>query len=325
MGRGNRPSHGSLQVRPRKRASSQMPRINSWPKVEEATLLGFAGFKAGMTHLSMIDDGHSATKNQEIVVAATVVEVPPVILYGLRAYADDQNSLASQVLSDAFSTDEKISKLLLLPKTNGLETIEKNIDKVREIRALIATLPSKTGIGAKKPVKMEVAVGGKSVKEKLDYCKGLLGKEVRASEVFKEGEVVDLISVTKGKGWQGAVKRLGVELQRHKATGKVRHVGTLGPWHPARVMFTAPQAGQMGYHKRTEISKRILKISDKPEEINPKGGFINFGVVKNDYLLIRGSVGGPKKRLIRMRKSWRPAPAPKKPDIKSLSKSSKQG
>ncbi|MFH1471187.1 MAG: 50S ribosomal protein L3, partial [Candidatus Micrarchaeota archaeon] len=68
-----------------------------------------------------------------------------------------------------------------------------------------------------------------------------------------------------------------------------------------------------------------LKIGDKPNEINPKGGFINFGVVKNDYLLIKGSVGGPKKRLIRMKKSWRPVPSPKKPEIKYVSMSSKQG
>ncbi len=325
MARGNRPSHGSLQIRPRKRAKSQMPRINSWPKVEESTLLGFAGFKAGMTHITMIDDGHSATKNQEILVPVTVVEVPPMIMFGLRAYSEDPRSLAPQVFSDAFSTDEKISKLLFLPKTDGLSAIEKSLDKVTEIRALVAAVPSKTHIGAKRPVKMEVAVGGKSAKDKFEYCKALLGKEIKAADVFKEGEYVDLVSVTTGKGWQGPVKRIGVELQRHKATGKVRHVGTLGPWHPARVMYTAPQAGQMGYHKRTEIAKRIIKISDKPEEINPDGGFINFGLVRNDYLLIKGSVGGPKKRLIRMRKSWRTVPAPKKPEIKYVSKTSKQG
>lgn len=325
MARPNRPSHGSLQIRPRKRAKSQMPRINRWPQVEESGLLGFAGFKAGMTHLTMIDDGHSATKNQEISVPATIVEVPPVIVYGLRAYAMDQKSMTPQVLSDAFSSDEKITKALLLPKNNGLEKIEKNVAKINDVRALVAAMPSKTGIGAKRPIMMELAVGGKTAKDKLEYCKGILGKEVRISEVFKEGEIVDLISVTKGKGWQGPVKRIGVELQRPKATGKRRHVGTLGPWHPARVMYTSPHAGQMGYHKRTEISKRILKISDKPEEINPKGGLINFGVVKNDYILIKGSVGGPKKRLVRMRKSYRPVPAPKKPEIKFVSTTSTQG
>ena len=325
MARPNRPRHGSLQFRPKRRAAKQTPRINSWPAVEELSLLGFAGFKAGMTHLSMIDDGHSATKNQEIVVPATILEVPPMVVYGMRAYVSGYDNPAPQVLSDAFSTDEKLAKAFYLPKNNGLEKIEKNLGKIIDFHILAAAMPGKTGIGAKKPVRMEIAVGGKGPKEKFEYCKGILGKEVRVSDVFKEGEFVDLVSVTIGKGWQGAVKRWGVELQRHKATGKVRHVGTLGPWHPPNVMFTAPQAGQMGYHKRTEIEKRILKISDKPEEINPKGGFINFGVVKNEYILIKGSVGGPKKRLIRMRKSFRPVPAPKKPELKFISTSSKQG
>jgi large subunit ribosomal protein L3 len=324
MARPNRPSHGSLQIRPRKRAAKQSCRINSWPHVEEATLLGFAGFKAGMTHLSMIDDGHSATKNLEIVVPATIIEAPPMIVYGLRAYVASEDSFAPRVLSDAFSTDEKVVKTLLLPKNDGIETIAKNADKLIDVKALVSAMPSKTHIGAKKPVMMEIAVGGKSAKDKLEFCKGLLGKEVRASDVFKEGEFVDLISVTIGKGWQGAVKRIGVEKQRRKSTGKVRHVGTLGPWHPARVMYTTPQAGQMGYHKRTEINKRILKIGEKPEEINPSGGFKRFGLVRNDYLLIKGSIGGPRKRIIRLRKAWRSSQAPKKPEIKYISTTSKQ-
>ncbi len=325
MARPSRPRHGSLQIRPRKRAKRQTPRINRWPASEESSLLGFAGFKAGMTHLTMIDDTHAVTKNQEIAVAATIIEAPPILVWGLRAYVKDPETLSPRVLTEVFFSDSKVAKSLRLPQGKAkVEDIEKNMDKILDVRILAAALPSKTGTGRKRPVPMEIAVGGKTPKDKFEYCKGLLGKEVKISDVFKEGEYVDLVSVTRGKGWQGPVKRLGVELQRRKSTKKRRHVGTLGPWHPARIMYTAPQAGQMGYHKRTEIAKRILKIGDKPEEINPAGGFINFGVVKNDYIIIRGSVGGPKKRLIRMRRSYRAVPTPKKPDIKYISLTSKQ-
>jgi large subunit ribosomal protein L3 len=88
-----------------------------------------------------------------------------------------------------------------------------------------------------------------------------------------------------------------------------------------------PQFGQMGYHNRVEYNKLILKISDKPEEVNIKGGFTGYGQVKGDYLLLKGSVIGPKKRMLILRKAIRPD---KKvpgvpPQIKYISLESKQG
>lgn len=328
MGKIRKPRSGSLAVRPRKRASKQNARIASWPISEERKLLGFAGFKAGMTHVTMIDDQPgSSTKGQEISVPVTVVETPPLFVFGLRAYSSDSTGL--KTFSDVYAkdVDKKIAEMLNLKKSNyeeAMKKIEGNIDRVNDVRVLALTAPYKTGFGRKKPDVVEIAVGGKNAKEKLEFCKELLGKEVRVGDVFADGEYVDTISITKGKGWQGAVKRFGVHLQRRKATGRRRHVGTLGPWHPARVMYTTPMAGQMGYHKRTEHNKRILKVA-RGEEVNPKGGFLNYGVVKNDCVLIKGSVGGPCKRMVKLRKAMRVSVKPIKPEIKYISKESKQG
>ncbi|MFX0103253.1 MAG: 50S ribosomal protein L3, partial [Candidatus Hodarchaeota archaeon] len=112
---------------------------------------------------------------------------------------------------------------------------------------------------------------------------------------------VDISATTKGKGFQGPVKRFGIHRIQHKSRKAVRAVACIGPWHPARVMWTVPRAGQMGFHQRIEYNKQILKISEKGEEITPAGGFVNYGVVKGDYIMIKGSVPGPKKRLIRIR------------------------
>jgi large subunit ribosomal protein L3 len=71
-------------------------------------------------------------------------------------------------------------------------------------------------------------------------------------------------------------------------------------------MYTVPRAGQMGYQTRTEYNKRLLKISDKVEEVNPKCGFQNFGMVKEKFAIIKGSIPGPSKRCIGLRKSIRP-------------------
>ena len=330
MGKINRPRHGSMAFRPRKRAESQTPSIRTWPDVQEACLLGFAGYKAGMTHITMVDDEPgSVTKGHEISVPVTVVETPPLRVFCLRAYK--QTPYGRVVLGDAFAEkiDEKVRKIFTLPKKSdgsALKEIEAHLDSVCDVRVLAHTMPSSCGFGKKVPEVLEIAVGGKSAKEKFEYAKSLLGKEVKVSDFVKDGEFIDTISVTKGKGWQGAVKRFGVDMQRRKATNRYRHVGTLGPWHPPYVMYTVPMAGQTGYHKRTEYNKRVLKVGSAKEKITPNGGFLNYGVVKNDFLLIKGSVGGPAKRLIRFRKALRMQGAkPQKPEIKYISLESKQG
>ena len=70
-------------------------------------------------------------------------------------------------------------------------------------------------------------------------------------------------------------------------------------------MYRVAHAGQMGYHLRTDYNKWILKIGSKPEEINVSGGFPHYGVVKNEYILVKGSVPGLRKRLIRINKAIR--------------------
>ncbi|MEM3030696.1 MAG: 50S ribosomal protein L3 [Candidatus Micrarchaeia archaeon] len=314
--------HGSLAFRPRKRAAELSPRIKTWPAVGEAVPLAFAGFKAGMTRVALIDDSNSPSKGFEIAVPATVVETPPLLVYGIRAYVRAADG-TKRVLSDGLVSDEKLLKPLGLKPNKGMEKIEKAAGELIDVSLLAAVQPGKTGVGRKKPFFVEVGIGG-TQEAKLAHAKSLLGKELHARDVFKEGEFVDAIAVSKGKGWQGAVKRFGVHLQRRKATGRRRHVGTLGPWHPAKVMYTAPQAGQTGFHRRTQLNNRILKIGEKGEEIVPNGGFLRYGVVKNPYILLKGSLIGTRKRLILLRKSLRLREA-KKPEIKFVSTSSMQG
>ncbi len=295
------PKRGSLAFRPRKRAESQVARVY-WPDLKEKRILGFAGYKVGMTSVAYIEQKEGPNKGKEVVVGATVLEVPPIMVYGIRFYKN------GNVLGDVL--DEKAIEPLKMKKRSN-----KKIDDFKdfdEIRLLVYAQPDKTKIGKKHKEKFEIGLGGLP-EEQLELAKSYLGKEIKASEVFKNGEFVDVIAVTKGKGWQGPIKRFGVSKQRPKATGKVRHVGTLGQWHPNYVLYTVPQAGQMGYHKRTELNKHILKISDKTEEINPKGGFLRYGLVNNEYIILKGSVPGPAKRLIKLRLAAR---SPKQMEVK---------
>lgn len=282
--------------RPRKRAKSQNARVY-WQECSDKRVIGFAGYKVGMTHVAYVDDSESPTKGQEVVSAATVVEVPPIVVYGARCYGNNNS------LGDILVGDEKLLKLAGFKKKHTPKKIDEA--QVDDVRLLVFAMPSKTKMGKKHVEKMEIGCGGKDAKEKLELCKTMLGKELRVSDVFKSGEYVDVVSVSTGKGWQGAVKRFGVSIQRRKATGKRRHVGTLGQWHPAYVLYTVPQAGQTGYHQRTEMNKRILRIGEKPEDINPSSGFPAYGFVRNDYVVLKGSIPGPAKRLIKLRLSVR--------------------
>ena len=82
----------------------------------------------------------------------------------------------------------------------------------------------------------------------------------------------------------------------------------------------------MGYHQRTEFNKSLMAIGTDGMEITPAGGFPGYGVVRNQYVLIKGSLPGPIKRLVRMRSAIRPAGSfVKAPQFLYVSKESKQG
>lgn len=326
MVRHSKPRAGSLQFWPRKRAKRIYPRVNSWPETEKTKTLGFAAYKAGMAHVLLIDSKKfSPTKGEEISVPVTVLDCPPLFVLGVRAYKDTSNGLIAltEVLDEKIKEDKDLKRTLILGKYNQgerIKTIEKDLDKIKKLRLLVKTQPRTSGLGKKKPEIFEIEVGGSNIQEKWNYCKELIGKEIRIKDIFKEGEYIDAIAVTTGKGTQGPVKRFGVKIQTRKAHKKRRHVGALGSETPRRVLWTVPYAGQMGFQVRTEINKRILKIGEDGKEITPKSGFVNYGIIKGDYLLIEGSLPGPRKRLIRLRTAIRPPKVPVLPaEIKHLS------
>jgi len=76
-------------------------------------------------------------------------------------------------------------------------------------------------------------------------------------------------------------------------------------------MYTVPRAGQRGFHQRIEYNKRIMLISnvdDTEFKINPEGGYKHFGNVNGDFIIVRGSVPGTYKRLIKLRTQIRNMP-----------------
>lgn len=300
---------------PRKRAKRIYPKMVTWLKSDIPAPIGFAGYKAGMTHVQLVDTNtNSKTKGQIIATPVTVLECPSIVILGFRAYSKLK---PIDIFANKF--DKNLSRKMRLPKEP--KTILSKLDgKIIDcVHLLCHTKPT----FKKKPEVFEMGLGGKA-EEQLEFAKANLGKEFKISDIFKAGDYIDVKAVTIGKGFQGAVKRFGISLQGRKNEQAHRHVGCHGQKEPGKRRSEVPQPGQMGYHTRTEYSKRILKVGTGTD-INPKSGFSKYGLVRNDYILIEGSIPGPKKRLVRIRGTVRDNQIKYPVEIKYISLESKQG
>lgn len=336
------PRHGNLGFCPRRRTRRHRGRVRSFPKDDAKKavhLTAFAGYKAGMTHiLRDLDRPGSKLNKKEIIEAVTIIETPPIVVVGLVGYIETPRGLRALTTVWASKLDRNTlrrfyknwynSNKKAFTKHN--ETLSKN-PKARDValarikkhctvvRAIAHTQVNKLNLRQKKNHIFEIQVNGGTVAQKVDYAYGLFEKEVNITDVFKESEMIDVIGVTKGKGVAGVMKRFGVKHLQKKSHRGYRKVGCIGAWHPARVSWTVARTGQLGYHHRTEINKKIYRIArgddgksgstaadltDKP--ITPLGGFPHYGTVKNHFIMVRGGCIGPKKRQLILRKTLVP-------------------
>lgn len=352
------PYRGSHGFYPRVRASSILPRVRSWPKLSGSPrLLGFPMFKVGMTHVIKIDTYElSPLYGQEVAKAITVLEAPAIFGVGVRLYGRNLigglESIGEAIYKDlpeyAFRRLPKIKKEYNFNKR--IEILRSKLDEVERVRLLALTRPFATGIGKKTPDLVEIEVGGEDLEKVFDYAVSLVGKLIRFPTpidtererkkkprnrfekieiekgyeevfvgVFDEGQLVDVIGVTKGKGFQGVIKRFGVKIpvRWHKHRKGHRHVGSAGPATPGTIR-QIPMPGQMGFHRRTEYNKRLLSIgyAEEADKVNPKSGWLHYGIVRNDYAIIEGSVMGPQKRMLMIRHPIRPSGKPLKLETK---------
>jgi len=184
----------------------------------------------------------------------------------------------------------------------------------------------KVKLRQKKAHLMEIQINGGNVEDKVKWGYDLFERQVPVDTVFSQNDFIDIIGVTKGKGYAGVISRWGCAMLQRKTHRGYRKVACIGAWHPARVRSTISRAGQNGYHHRTELNKKVYRIgkpakdektgkiewnaqtgSDLTEKnITPLGGFPHYGEVNDYYVMLKGAVMGPKKRVITLRKSLVP-------------------
>ena len=115
----------------------------------------------------------------------------------------------------------------------------------------------------------------------LDAAAYEVGQEVKV-EIFAEGDVIDVTGVTKGKGFQGAIKRHGQSRGPMSHGSRYhRRVGSMGPVAPNRVFKQKKLPGQMGGNVVTIQNLEIVKVD-----------------VERNLLLVKGNVPGSKKALV---------------------------
>lgn len=351
----NAPRHGSLAFCPRKRSKTIRPPIRAFPKDnfnEQIHLTGFIAYKVGMTHV--VRTKVVQTKNRqsvkEILDAVTIVETPANVIYGVTGY--EQTGKGLKRVATVFSSHidqgvlrrryganwEEVSGKL---SDISSEDKEKKIEELRKkscvIRVLVHSQPTKIPIlKLKKSHTAEIQVNGGDINQKIDWAINNFEKEINVRDVFEVNENLDVIGVTKGKGFQGVVKRFGVTKQPRKSRKGIRKVACIGAWHPSRVMTTVARAGGMGFHRRTEINKKVYMLGNGLENIKtefdltektitPMGGFPHYGQVRNDFIMLKGAIIGPSKRVITLRKSLLPQKKSEDLVIKFVDTSSKIG
>ena len=197
------------------------------------------------------------TKNGKLI-PVTVIEVEPNVVTQIKTVANDGYD-AIQIATETIR--EKLSNKPAIGHTKKAGTEPKRF--LREIRG----------------VNVE------------DYTLG----QVINVDIFEEGEMVDVSGISKGKGFQGVIKRhnqsrgpMGHGSQYH------RGVGSLGTMLPMHVLKGKKMPGQMGNVARTVQNLEIISVD-----------------TENSVILVKGNVPGPKKSLVVIRT------AVKKPNVKN--------
>lgn len=334
-----KPRSGHLGFLPRKRTRKHRGKVRSFPKDDPSKkphFTAFTGYKAGMTHITRdIHRIDSRLHKKEVVEAVTIIETPPVKVVGFVGYietvkgmralstvwsSDLSNDVKRRFYKNWYHSKKKAFTKYVNKKDDQANSTARIVKYCTVLRAIVHNQPHiMPNMRSKKAHVMEVQVNGGSMQEKVDYIKGFFEKDLKVDNVFSSLETIDIIGVTKGKGYTGVTKRWGVRKLPRKSHRGLRKVGCIGAWHPSKIQFTVARAGQSGYHHRTEENKRIYRIGQgekygatnnastdndlTQKNITPMGGFPHYGVVRDDYIMIKGCCVGTKKRSLVLRKT----------------------
>jgi len=280
-----RPRHGNLGFLPRKRTKHHFGKIKSFPKDDASKAPHFTAFmtyKAGMTHIIRdVERPGSKLHKKEIAEGVTILEAPPMIVAGFVGYVETPRGLRALTSVWAGHLSEECRRRFYKSwhkskqkafskyqkawteagKSGGEQPMAAEIARAKKycqvIRAICHTQIGKAKLGRKKAQIKEIQINGGDVAQKVDFVVGLFEQEIKVADSFAQDEMIDIIGTSRGHGYNGVITRWGCTRLPRKTHRGLRKVACIGTWHPARMQFQVPRAGQMGYHHRTHINHKI--------------------------------------------------------------------
>jgi large subunit ribosomal protein L3e len=333
------PRHGSLGFLPKKRTKRHAGRVRSFPRDDAAEaphLTSFRGYKAGMTHVARgVDRPGALMHKREVVDAVSIIETPPMVVVGVVGYVETPQGLRTlttvfaehlneefkrRCYKNWFKSKKKAYTKYAAKYQDGGKDIEAELERIAKfsstVRVIAHSQVKKLNLRLKKAHIMEIQINGGDAAAMVAFAKALFEKEITIDSVFNKDENIDVIGVTKGRGYEGVTTRWGVSRLPRKTHRGLRKVACIGSWHPARVSTTVARAGQNGYFHRTELNKKVYRIGKKDDKascqtetdltekgVTPMGGFVHYGEINEDWIMLKGGVVGVKKRPLILRKS----------------------
>jgi large subunit ribosomal protein L3 len=184
-------------------------------------------------------------------------------------------------MSRVFTEDGRSVPVTLIEATPNRVTQVKTVE-IDGYSAIQVTAGSKRAALINKPLAGHYAKakveGGRGLwefrVEAGDLGKFAVGGEVKADELFKIGQKVDVAGVTKGKGFQGTIKRWNFAMgdATHGNSLSHRAPGSIGQRQtPGRVFPGKKMAGQMGNVNRTAMNLEVVKIDSERHLVAIKG------------------------------------------------------
>lgn len=189
-------------------------------------------------------------------------------------------------MTQVFTTDGKLIPVTVVEATPNVVLQKKTVatDGYDAIQVGFEDMREKL---ANKPLKGHVKKANTAPKrfiKEFRYAEMMsyeVGQEIKVDS-FVAGEVVDVTGTSKGKGYQGVIKRHNQHIgPKGHGSGAHRIVGSMGPIAPNRIAPGKKLPGQMGNVTRTVQNLEIVAVD-----------------VENNVLLIKGSIPGPKKGLV---------------------------
>ena len=162
----------------------------------------------------------------------------------------------------------------------GLQKKTKEKEGYNSLQIGYVKIEKKTKI--KKPMKGKEY---KYIKETRTDDDGKIGDEVTVA-IFKEGDKVNVIATSKGKGFQGGVKRHGFHGRNatHGAKHEARTIGSIGQRFPQHVIKGRKMPGRMGFERTTVKNLKIAKID-----------------AVNNIIAVRGAIPGHRGTIVEIR------------------------